>query len=897
MISLHSILSSRLFVGGKSRKFVYQVNREMNNKKLWPFLRGHSSYAKLFLGLVIVIFVVACQSGIPPTAQVSLTLEATDDGEHETPTVSVNALWVDAVNGDDGQDGMTPATALRTIQRAADLATPGVSVHILPGIYRETVKPTTSGTVDEPILYLAENGPGTAIIRGSESSQSLEWTRLETNSIGLPAEVEPSNIYTADIAGWGLDGPPRFVVELEEEGDVVTRLPLAREPDWQVINEWKYHEFWWAADGGHREAGCNPATDPDSKDCDSDSRSETELTDRSDDIEPEGIEPGNLTTLGDLTGATLVAVDTKQGHSVCSRTIVGHDNDAGRITVDKDCKAGGDAGLGWGSKYYIENKPYLLDNPGEWWYDTENGRLYLWPLTAKDPSTLKIEISARSNGIVLKDRSHIILDGLTIEFLNGSAVHQSNNTTERSYGNTVRNALIRYANRGVDIRQSIADDPAYITDGFTIEDSEIAYIDTHGVYINFGWGDGSDPASFTHAGITNTLIQGNELHHLGFRSDMDNAIGVLIVRPDRLRFEDNHVHHVAQNGVQFNKSVIQSPNEWGFKPEEIKTGNILIKDNLFEKACQLTTDCGALKIWGSPPDEHVFRDVLITGNIFRDTFGWTYVSEARGRWSGGEDSNVEGMGGRGLYIDWASGIHAYRNIAYNNPFAGFVLNSAWRDGEIVYYNNIAANSLYGFRLVGTRDEVHDQINTQFVNNIIINNEGHGIWYVDDGGSLQDVVIDHNLYYNNGWRAEEQGGLYRPGAMVIFRKSESNDYFNNLAAIQSGTQWETNGKEGDPGFVDYDLEDHDLHDGSWPDFRITTDSTNVVDQGITELPTSLKMLLDEFDIQDVRGGGAYDIGRYEVTSGTSALPQSDSELDELAKFLRTITFHISLILSS
>ncbi len=72
---------------------------------------------------------------------------------------------------------------------------------------------------------------------------------------------------------------------------------------------------------------------------------------------------------------------------------------------------------------------------------------------------------------------------------------------------------------------------------------------------------------------------------------------------DKLRFEGNHVHHVAQNGVQFNKSIIQSPKLYDFDPDEIKTGEILIKDNLFEKACQLTADCGGLKIWGDPPDQ------------------------------------------------------------------------------------------------------------------------------------------------------------------------------------------------------------------------------------------------------------------------------------------------------
>ena len=33
-------------------------------------------------------------------------------------------------------------------------------------------------------------------------------------------------------------------------GEIIARLPLAREPDWEVATEWKHHEFWWSADGG-----------------------------------------------------------------------------------------------------------------------------------------------------------------------------------------------------------------------------------------------------------------------------------------------------------------------------------------------------------------------------------------------------------------------------------------------------------------------------------------------------------------------------------------------------------------------------------------------------------------------------------------------------------------------
>ena len=120
---------------------------------------------------------------------------------------------MDAINGSEENDGLTPATAFRTIQRAADLAGPGTTVHILPGIYRETVYPALSGSAAEPAVYRAENGPGTAVTRGSEPSSALTWTKLTSDPIGMPAGVY-ANVYWADLSAWNLDGPPRFVMEI-----------------------------------------------------------------------------------------------------------------------------------------------------------------------------------------------------------------------------------------------------------------------------------------------------------------------------------------------------------------------------------------------------------------------------------------------------------------------------------------------------------------------------------------------------------------------------------------------------------------------------------------------------------------------------------------------------------
>jgi hypothetical protein len=131
---------------------------------------------------------------------------------------------------------------------------------------------------------------------------------------------------------------------------------------------------------------------------------------------------------------------------------------AGRITVDRVCEhdgGSGNPGLGWGSKYYVENKPSLLDTPGEWWYDAATGRLYLWPRTAGNPATQSIEISRRDHGFKLKNRSYTTLDGLTIEILDGAAVYLADWEQEHAYDDIVRNVTLRYANWGVYVEQSV----------------------------------------------------------------------------------------------------------------------------------------------------------------------------------------------------------------------------------------------------------------------------------------------------------------------------------------------------------------------------------------------------------------------------------------------------------
>jgi hypothetical protein len=53
----------------------------------------------------------------------------------------------------------------------------------------------------------------------------------------------------------------------------------------------------------------------------------------------------------------------------------------------------------------------------------------------------------------------------------------------------------------------------------------------------------------------------------------------------------------------------------------------------------------------------------------------------------------------------------------------------------------------------------------------------------------------------------------------------------------------------PGFVRYDAADHELFDGSCPDFHVAAASGNALDKGTVTLPDSLNKLLDSLGVTD------------------------------------------------
>jgi DNA-binding winged helix-turn-helix (wHTH) protein len=103
------------------------------------------------------------------------SLVATFRTERDTwPEPTLGILHVSPA-GRDSHTGASPEAALRTIQRAADLAKPGDVVLIHPGVYREAVRVQKSGTWLQPIAFRG-SGPG-VVIDGSDEriAAGVQW--------------------------------------------------------------------------------------------------------------------------------------------------------------------------------------------------------------------------------------------------------------------------------------------------------------------------------------------------------------------------------------------------------------------------------------------------------------------------------------------------------------------------------------------------------------------------------------------------------------------------------------------------------------------------------------------------------------------------------------------------
>jgi hypothetical protein len=286
------------------------------------------------------------------------------------------------------------------------------------------------------------------------------------------------------------------------------------------------------------------------------------------------------------------------------------------------------------SRFYVENIFEELDVPGEWYYDDESGKLYLYPPAGVDLNSALIEIPVLKSLIELRGSQQD-----PVQYLNFSGI-------------CFRHALTTYF-ESYDIPSN--GDWALYRGGTlffegtvhcTVEDC--AFMDLGGNAIFFNGHNRNNRvanAYFTRLGESAVCFVGNFnttngtqknfpfqctvsnccMHHLGIYGKQ--VAGVFIAVSSRITVSHCHIYDVPRAAICLND---------GF------CGGHVVENNLIHNTCLETSDHGPFNSWGrevyycmshshgTPPVCHrpgpvmAFRPeiVIIRNNMFRDDRGW-----------------------------------------------------------------------------------------------------------------------------------------------------------------------------------------------------------------------------------------------------------------------------------
>ena len=160
--------------------------------------------------------------------------------------------YIDFEKGDDANSGEAPETPWKHHPwdpSAAGKSATGAGVHTYVFkrgvIYRGRLVVKDAGQDGQPIRLTSDPawGAGDAVLSGSEVVRN--WTKGATHK-DIP---EPEKVWCAD-----LDFAPRSVWNVGKDG-AITRIPLARTPNWKVSNPDDVKKEWWVWDNPGKPFG------------------------------------------------------------------------------------------------------------------------------------------------------------------------------------------------------------------------------------------------------------------------------------------------------------------------------------------------------------------------------------------------------------------------------------------------------------------------------------------------------------------------------------------------------------------------------------------------------------------------------------------------------------------
>lgn len=498
--------------------------------------------------------------------------------------------YVDADRGSDAYSGTLAEPdarqtdgPLRTLQAACDRLEPGDLALVRQGVYRETVTLRTEASESKPVLIQAFPGDeGKVVISGAAPIQNWRPCLSRASCGGNP---NWRKVYYADVDA--------EILQLFQGG---SRLRPARYPD----RGWRYPT---SADPG----------DPNRSFLDA-----------------------HLPKDGAFTGGTC-NMRTSPWH-IDQIAVRAYSPYTGKVSLDSPTRYP----LSPDTGYYVTHLVREVNEAGEWAFDGQQNRVYLWPV---GESLEDIEGTVRETGIhAVRGSSHHTISGLTVRYaargiqLSGTQhVAVKENTIEYSYYVGILDSNAAYS---------------------TLSANTIRYSGYIGI---------EEDGLCTHGLIEGNTVYATGAERLGDDPLWGNALGIGI-NGRHTRVLHNRIDRSGHHGLYAGRG---------------ETSGREIAYNYITNACLVLSDGAGIYADGrsTSPDPDVFHH-----NIIADVWGW------RGGWARSEAAGSTDLStgeGYGIYLD-EQGTHRVfeRNTALHCRTAGMFFH--WTQD-----NRLAANTLYG----------------------------------------------------------------------------------------------------------------------------------------------------------------------------------------------------------
>jgi hypothetical protein len=600
--------------------------------------------------------------------------------------------YIDFDGGDDANDGISKRTAWKHHPwdpgaTGRTRACKGSHTYVFKQgvVYRWELDANELGTPSRPIILTRDPswGTGPAVICGSE--RVTGWKQGVANSL-IP---QPEKIWYVD-----LDWAPRNVCMIDKNG-AVTRIALARTPNWRITNPDDIKSEWWTWK--------NPDKSFDNYTIINGQRRhlafDKEQINASRSV---NYYQGAIvwTTKGWVMGnpfpARVLAVDRDKG----SLTFAGQWGGEPSYKIIRGCQ------------YYLEDKPQYLDSPGEFWFDKrgKGGRLHVRLPGDQDPNQAHVEVARRIHMIESRGISHLRVRGLTFRFANTYwnlvaapywVSHESLDVQPgcvRLLGSgtdiEVSHCSFEHVHKGVRLKAMGRQDAI---DRATVADSVFSHLDSGGIELadSTTYGDVAPPMGRFY----DARVQRNRFDHIGLRPDLfGQGVAVSVDYAQTVEVAGNVFERICAQGID-----VHGAKASGAATDRPFT-RILIHHNRAVDTLINVDDFGGIETWQGGP-AYVYDNVSGNPGGYRS-------------WDHAMNPDAENRFGHAYYLDGAFKNYYFNNIAWGKSKGptGKLANTAAFQEIISYQNTFFNNTTFNF-VTGSRRQAPQAGRAKFLGNV------------------------------------------------------------------------------------------------------------------------------------------------------------------------------------